>query len=145
MNIPLKYNIRSLLQRKTRTALTVLGIAAVVSVFVSMVALGRGMAASFAATGSKDNLVVLQKGAFSQSLSSLPMNSRDVVRYAPHIRKNGDRILASPELAIEPWVPSPRKKGEIFMVVRGVDPVYLEIDDTIKLAGGTPELRGNHV
>lgn len=145
MNIPLKYNIRSLLQRKSRTILTVLGIAAVVSVFVSMVALGRGMAASFAATGSKDNLVVLQKGAFSQSLSSLPMNSRDIVRYAPHVRKNGDRILVSPELAIEPWVTSPRKSGEIFMVVRGVEPVHFEVDDTIRITRGSPELRGNRV
>lgn len=145
MTIPLKYNIRSLFQRKSRTALTVLGIAAVVAVFVAMVALGRGMAASFATTGSTDNLVVLQKGAFSQSLSSLPRNSRDVVRYAPHVKKTGEEILVSPELSIEPWVTVPGKRGEIFMVVRGVEPVHFKVDDTITILRGTPELWGNRV
>ncbi|MEW6366218.1 MAG: ABC transporter permease [Acidobacteriota bacterium] len=145
MNIPLKYNIRSVLQRRSRTALTVLGIAAVVSVFTAMVALGRGMSASFAASGSPDNLVVLQKGAFSQSLSSLPRSSRDVVLYAPHLKKVHDRTLVSPELAIEPWVTAPGKRDEIFMVVRGIEPVYFEVEDTIKILRGTAELRGNRV
>lgn len=125
--------------------MTVLGIAAVVAVFVAMVALGRGMAASFAATGSNDNLVVLQKGAFSQSLSSLPRSSRDIVRYVPHVKKRGEKLLVSPELAIEPWVTAPGRRGEIFMVVRGVEPVHLEVDDTIKVVRGSAELRGNRV
>jgi hypothetical protein len=34
MALPLRYNLRSLLARKTRSALTVLGIAAVIAVFV---------------------------------------------------------------------------------------------------------------
>ncbi len=145
MAIPLKYNVRSLLQRKSRTALTILGIAAVVSVFVAMVALGKGMGASFAAAGSPDNLVVLQKGAFSQSLSSLPKHSRDVVRYAPHIKKKDGQVLASPELSIEPWVTAPGKNEDVFMVVRGVEPVFFDVDDTIRVLRGSTELRGNRV
>jgi ABC-type antimicrobial peptide transport system permease subunit len=145
MTVPLKYNFRSLLQRKTRSALTVLGIAAVVAVFVAMVAFGRGMAASFARTGSPDNLVVLQKGAFSQSLSSLPKNSRDVVDYLPHVRKKGDRILASPELLIEPWVKTPGITEATFMVARGVTPVFFDVADTLKVPQGAADLSGNRV
>ncbi len=145
MTIPLKYNIRSLLQRRSRTILTVLGIAATISVFVAMVAFGRGMAASFARTGSPDNLVVLQKGAFSQSLSSLPKNSRDVVPYMPHVRKKNDRILVSPELVIEPWVTTAARREAVFMGARGVDPVFFDVADTLTVTEGAADLRGNRV
>lgn len=145
MHIPLKYNLRSLRQRQSRTVLTVLGIAATIGVFVAMVAFGRGMAASFARTGSPDNLVVVQKGAFSRSLSSLPKNSRDVVSYVPHLRKNGDRILASPELAIEPWVTTAARGEAIFMGARGVDPVFFDVADTLRITEGAADLRGNRV
>ncbi len=145
MKIPLKYNVRSLLQRKSRTGLTMLGIAAVVAVFVAMVGLGRGMSASFAKTGSADNLVVLQKGAFSQSLSSLPKNSSDVIRYVSHVKARGERILASPELVIEPWVTAPAKREPIFMAARGVSPVFFDVADTLRTVEGATGLSGNRV
>jgi ABC-type antimicrobial peptide transport system permease subunit len=40
--LPLSYNVRSLLHRKSRTALTVIGIAAVIVLFVAMVSLFCG-------------------------------------------------------------------------------------------------------
>jgi len=112
---------------------------------VAMVAFGRGVAASFVKTGSPDNLVVLQKGAFNRSLSSLPKNSRDVVPYLPHIKKEGDRLLASPELSIEPWVTAPGKSEAIFMVARGVTPVFFEVADTLTRIQGGADLTGNRV
>jgi len=145
MSVPFRYNLRSVLERKSRTTLTVLGIAATVAVFVAMVAFGRGMAASFARTGSPDNLVVLQKGAFSLSLSSLPKMSRDVVLYLPHIKKRGDRSLASPELSIEPWVSAPGKSEPVFMAARGVSAVFFDVADTLRLTQGASDLRGNRV
>lgn len=145
MNIPLKYNVRSLLQRRSRTVLTVLGIAAVIAVFVAMAAFGRGMSASFARTGSPDNLIVLQKGAFSHSLSALPKSSGDVVRYVDHLKKRGDVILASPELAIEPWVTAPGREEATFMAARGVGPLFFDVADTLRLTQGGADLEGNRV
>jgi putative ABC transport system permease protein len=145
MAIPLKYSVRSLLQRKSRTMLTVLGIAAVIAVFVAMVGFGRGMAASFDRTGSPDNLVVVQKGAFNQSLSLLPRMSRDVVQYVPHLKKKGDHTLVSPEMSIEPWVTVAGKSEPIFMVARGVEPVFFDVADTLRVTNGTAELSGNRV
>lgn len=145
MTIPWQYSVRSLLQRKSRTLLTALGVGAVVAIFVAMTALGRGMAASFASTGSADNVVVLQRGAFNQSLSALPRHSRDVVRYVPHLRSKAGEPLVSPELAIEPWVRSPRREEEVFTVARGVDPVFFDVEDTVHLLEGSATLRGNRV
>lgn len=145
MTIPWQYSVRSLLQRKSRSLLTALGIGAVVAIFVAMTALGRGMAASFASTGSADNVVVLQRGAFSQSLSSLPRHSRDVVRYVPHLRSKAGEPLVSPELAIEPWVRTPGREEEVFTVARGVDPVFFDVEDTVHLLEGSAALRGNRL
>ncbi len=145
MNVPLRYNVRSILERKTRTALTVLGIAAVVAVFVAMVTFGQGLAASFGRAGSPDNVDVLQKGAFSQSLFSLPRSSGDVIPYAPHVRKRGGRILASPELSIEPWVTAPGTNEPVFMQARGVNAVFFEVADTVVVTDGRRDLRGNRV
>jgi putative ABC transport system permease protein len=145
MIVPIKYNVRSLLRRKSRTALTVLGVGAVIAVFVAMVAFGRGMSASFNRTGSPDNLVVAQKGAFNQSLSSIPRNSRDIIPYFPNIKKKGEQILAAAGLSIEPWVTSPKKGDAMFMVARGIEPDYFDVEDSLKLTRGSAVLRGNQV
>jgi putative ABC transport system permease protein len=145
MALPLSYNIRSLLQRKTRTVLTVLGIAAVIAIFVAMIAFSQSLASTFARTGSPDNVVVLQKSAFSQSLSALPKSSNDVIRYFDHIRHKGETPLASQELSVEPWVSVPGTPGEIFMMARGIEPVFFDVMDQVRVVQGSRELRGNKV
>ena len=143
MALPLSYNVRSLLQRKSRTALTVIGIAAVIALFVAMTAFSKSLRATFARSGTPENVVVLQKGAFSQSLSSLPKSSNDVIRYFGHVAIKGDVPLASPELAVEPWVHVPSKREDIFMVARGVGPVFFDVMSQVKVVHGSRELRGN--
>lgn len=145
MALPLKYNVRSLLERKSRTLLTVLGIGAVIAVFVAMVSFAHGLTAGFARTGVADNVVVLQKSAFSQSLSSLPRSSNDVIRYFDHVRHEQGVPLASPELHVEPWVTLPGRDREIFMAARGVQPLFFRIMDRLKVTQGSPELQGNKV
>jgi putative ABC transport system permease protein len=143
MALPFSYNIRSLLQRKSRTALTVIGIAAVIALFVAMVSFSNSLRATFARAGTPENVVVLQKGAFSQSLSSLPKSSNDVIRYFGHVAHKGDAPLASPELAVEPWVRISSRPEEIFMVARGVEPVFFDVMPQVKVVQGSIELRGN--
>lgn len=145
MAIPLSYNIRSLRERKSRTILTVLGIAAVIGIFVAMVSFSQSLASTFARAGLPDNVVVLQRSAFDQSLSALPKSSSDVIRYVDHIRHKGDTPLVSPEVSIEPWVTVPGKPGEIFMNARGVTPEFFDVMEQVKVTQGTRELAGNRV
>lgn len=143
MTLPLTYNVRSLLERKSRTLLTALGIAAVISIFVASLSFSQSLSSAFGRTGSPDNVVVLQKSAFSQSLSSLPRSSNDVLRYFDHVRHKGDVPLASPEIAVEPWVTVPGRPGEIFMVARGIEPVFFDVMDKVRVVQGSRDLRGN--
>jgi ABC-type lipoprotein release transport system permease subunit len=71
MKIPLEYNARSLLQRPVSTLLTALGIALVVAVFIGMLALANGFRAALTKTGSKQNVLILRRGADSELSSGL--------------------------------------------------------------------------
>jgi len=143
MALPLSYNIRSLLQRKSRTVLTILGIASVIAIYVAMVSFSQSMTSTFARAGAPDNVVVIQKSAFSLSLSSLQKSSANVIPYFDHIRHKGEMPLASPELAVEPWVTVPGRAQEIFMVARGIEPVFFDVLDQIRVTQGSRDLRGN--
>ena len=63
MRIPLKYNLRSLWVRRVSTLMTALGIGLTVAVLVIMMALVRGLDATFVDTGIRTDLVVIRKGS----------------------------------------------------------------------------------
>jgi hypothetical protein len=101
MRIPIAYNVRSMLGRPVSTALTALGIALVVAVFVGMLALANGFAAALTRTGSDDNVLVLRRGADSEMSSGLDRATVSILSSAPHIARGADgRALASPELYV---------------------------------------------
>ena len=72
MAIPLKYNIRSLLNRRVSTSLIILGIALVIMIFVSMMALAQSMRRAIVQTGCEDNVIIKNKSTSSVELGLLP-------------------------------------------------------------------------
>ncbi len=65
--------------RPVSTALTALGIALVVAVFVAMLALANGFASALVRTGSPDNVLVLRKGADSEMSSSIAREASSII------------------------------------------------------------------
>ena len=61
--IPISYNVRSLMVRKTTTIATALGIGLVVFVLASSQMLARGIRKTMAQSGSEGKALVLRKGA----------------------------------------------------------------------------------
>src|SRR5213592_4914735 len=81
MAIPLKYNLRSVLVRRTGTLMAVLSVSATVAVFVSVMALARGLEAAFTATGHPLNLVVIRQGAQVETNSSVEREKLQTLKY----------------------------------------------------------------
>ena len=81
MAIPLKYNLRSALVRRTGTLMAVLSVSATVAVFVSVMALARGLEAAFTATGHPLNLVVIRQGAQVETNSSVEREKLQTLKY----------------------------------------------------------------
>ena len=101
MKIPISYNVRSVLGRPVATALTALGIALVVAVFVGMLALANGFAAALVRTGSDQNVLVLRDGADSEMSSGLDRSTASIIASSPHVARGPDgRPLASPEIYV---------------------------------------------
>src|SRR5580658_10150983 len=120
MAIPLKYNVRSLLVRRVSTAMTGGGIALVVAVFVMVMAMVGGIGAAITDTGSADNLVVIRRGATTETYSLMNLDQFNSLKYLTGIRRdvNGNP-LASPELAVQTLLRR-IKGGSENIVFRGV-------------------------
>jgi putative ABC transport system permease protein len=136
MAIPLKYNFRSLLVRKVSTAMTAGGIALVVAVFVIVMAMVAGLGTTISEAGSPDNLVVLRKGATTETFSAMNLDQFEALRFLPEIRRDaGGDPLISPEIPVQVLM---ERIGGVRnnIVVRGVLPVALKVHDKVRIVEG---------
>src|SRR5256885_7635529 len=69
MAIPVAYNFRNLVVRKTTTLMTALGIALTVAVLLSILALVDGLRTTLASSGDPLQVLVLRKGSESELVS----------------------------------------------------------------------------
>jgi len=101
MAIPLKYNFRNLLVRRTTTLMTAFSITLTVAVFVVLMALAQGLQISLSATGQPLNVLIMREGAQSEATSSVTRDSLQVIKYLHGIAKTdkGDPWV-SPELIV---------------------------------------------
>lgn len=139
MAIPLKYNVRNLLVRKTTTLATAGGIALVVLVTILLLSLVTGLKRMLVATGSPDNLIVLRKGATNDGSSSVPRDAVQALRYLSGIAHTpAGEPLVSPELIIQPFFRT-KQGGRENVLVRGVSPVGFLVHHHVRfIAGRTP-------
>jgi putative ABC transport system permease protein len=99
MAIPLSYNFRNLVVRKTTTIMTALGIALTVAVLLAVLALITGLQAAFHSTGDPLDVLVLRKGSDSELMSNLERTDYQAVKFFPGIAHNkNDDPLASLEM-----------------------------------------------
>ena len=136
MAIPLKYNVRSLLVRRVSTAMTASGIALVVAVFVIVMAMVAGIGATITDSGAPDNMVVVRRGATTETYSLMTLDQFNALRFLPAIRRDAaGNPLASPELPVQTLLQR-TSGGSENIVFRGVLPVALKVHDQIHLIAG---------
>src|SRR5215467_12319260 len=70
MAIPIAYNLRNLVVRKTTTIMTALGIALTVAVLLAVMALVNGLQVTLSASGDPLRLMVLRKGSTAELTSN---------------------------------------------------------------------------
>ncbi|MFZ0887509.1 MAG: ABC transporter permease [Candidatus Binataceae bacterium] len=136
MAIPLKYNLRNLTVRRVSTAMTAGGIALVVAVFVIVMAMVSGLRVTITETGSPDNLVVLRKGATTETYSAVSVDQFNAMKFLPAIRRDADgNSYASPELPVQVLFERVGG-GRENIVVRGVLPVALKVHERVRIVEG---------
>jgi len=147
MRFPVRYSVRSLLHRKSRSALTILGVAVVVFVAVLMTGLSRGLLATAAGSSAPENLIVLSLGAEAMEFSAIEPADFHAFGHASQIRRGDHGPLASPEAYLSTFVqlPGSGAEAEYRGVVRGVLPVAYEVHRAVRIIEGRPPGEGFEV
>jgi putative ABC transport system permease protein len=137
MAIPIAYNLRNLVVRKTTTVMTALGIALTVAVLLSILALVNGLRQAFRSTGNPLHVMVLRKGSDAELTSGVNRLAYQDMKFKAGVARaaNGDPMV-SPELIVLIAVPSVDNPDGSNITVRGLSPMGIQMRDGIKLASG---------
>jgi putative ABC transport system permease protein len=136
MKIPLAYNLRNLVVRKTTTLMTAAGIALTVAALVSSLALVEGLRATFANTGNPLQILVLRKGSNSELGSSVTRESFALLRTMSGIaRDSSSEPMASLEMTQVINLPSVDDPKGMNVTLRGLLPKGIAMRN-VHLAAG---------
>jgi putative ABC transport system permease protein len=134
--LPLRYSVRSVWERRSRSALTV-GVIALVVVAVALLSgLVTSLRTSLASAGSERNLIVLRKGAGSDGASALPLEVYQTVRFFDGIGRGSDgEPLVSPEIVVSASAQT-RNGPATGVQVRGVEAAAFELRPDLRVVEG---------
>jgi putative ABC transport system permease protein len=90
MAIPLTYNLRNLVVRKTTTIMTALGIALTVAVLLAVLALISGLQTALHSTGDPLDILVLRKGSDSELVSNMERADFQTIKFTKGIARDKD-------------------------------------------------------
>ncbi|MGH8291499.1 MAG: ABC transporter permease [Steroidobacteraceae bacterium] len=129
--------LSTLPQRLGGTSVVVLGIAGVVGVLVSLLAMGQGYESTFSATGSDDTAIVLQTNAQSEIASSLDPQSVMLIGEKPQVARGAKgQPLASPEVVVGASLLKKGAGDKAIATIRGVGPEVWAVRQRVRIIAG---------
>ncbi len=137
MKIPISYNIRNLIRRRTTTIMTALGIALTVSVLLSVLALVEGLRSSLSSTGNPLHLLVTRKGSSAELNSSMTQEQYQIIKVKEGIARmpNGEP-MASLELVTVIILESPENPAGINISLRGLTTTGFAMREEVRVSEG---------
>jgi putative ABC transport system permease protein len=143
--IPISYNVRSLLVRKTTTIATAGGIAMVVFVLAAAMMLSAGVTKTLISGGRPANAIVIRKGSDNELSSSIETNLVNLVTSVPGVKKDETGApLGSGEVVVV--IAQDKLGGEAGqlsnMTVRGVPDNVLKVRPEVHIIAGRPAKPG---
>jgi putative ABC transport system permease protein len=137
MAIPISYNLRNLVVRKTTTIMTALGIGLTVAVLLAILALVGGLRSSLQSSGNPLQVLVLRKGSNAELSSAITPENFQVMLVKPGIAQSrSGRPMASLEMVTVLNLVSVDAPDGNNVTLRGITPVGLEMRDNLKLVSG---------
>ena len=138
MALPLRYSLRNVFIRWRSTLATVLGVAAVVFVWILMQALATGLETAGGTTGDPRNLLVVRKGADSESTSQITLDDLRSIQYAEEIARDeaGKPLISADTLVAAYLQRSAGSEGGANVIFRGVSPNGPSLRPQVTLVAG---------
>ena len=128
MAIPIAYNLRNLVVRKTTTMMTALGVALTVAVLLAVLALVNGLRTTLASSGDPLQIVVLRKGSESEIVSNFTRTQFQDLKFKPGIANgsNGQPLASLEVITVVNLGGSEGAEGTN-ITVRGLQPAGIEM------------------
>ncbi len=137
MKIPISYNIRNLITRRTTTIMTALGIALTVAVLLSVFALVEGLRTSLSATGHPLHILVTRKGSSAELNSSMTQEQFQTIKIKPGIAQTpSGEPMASLEVITVIILESPENPAGVNISVRGLTTTGFAMREDVRIAEG---------
>ena len=122
----------------------VVGIAGVVAVFISVLAMSLGFRSTIQGDGSADRTMVFSRGADGEMESGLSREDVAAVMNTAGIRHDAHgKPIASAEVLLIAPVARKRDNSDVYVTLRGVGPQYFVLRPELKLTSGRPFRAGN--
>src|SRR5208337_3549545 len=142
--IPVRYNIRSLLVRRTTSVMTALGVALVVMILVILLGFIAGLRYTVLSAAGRDNWIVLARGVTSEPGSYIAREQYQIIRTRPEVATApSGEALVSPEIVtgFDPAPDEPPSAGRSTFL-RGVYPIAYAVHREMRIASGRWPARG---
>lgn len=137
MAIPIKYNLRNLVARKTSTGMTAFVIGLVVAVFLSVLALVQGVTRTLSVTASNRNVIAMRIGSQAEMQSVITRDQAEQIQALPGPERSASgKPFVSPELLTLINVPRADGRTSSNVQIRGLAPIGMEIRPGVKIVDG---------
>lgn len=136
MAIPVSYNLRNLVVRKTTTIMTALGITLTVAVLLSVLALVNGLQTAFQSSGNPLQILVMRKGSNAELSSAITREVYQDLKSMAGIARDGGQPMASLEMVTVINLPSVDSPEGMNVTLRGILPLGIQMRDGLKLQAG---------
>ncbi|HUY26611.1 MAG TPA: ABC transporter permease [Candidatus Binataceae bacterium] len=136
--VPIRYNLRSLMVRRTTSAMTALGIALVVMVMFLLLGFVAGLRTTMAREGEPHDWIVLSRAVTAEPSSSITREQYEILRSRAELAQDRSGApLISPETvtAFNPTPDGPIDASS-FTFLRGVYPIAFEVHRGIRIVSG---------
>jgi putative ABC transport system permease protein len=136
--IPIKYNLRSLMVRRTTSAMTAMGVALVVMILFILLGFVAGLRGAVLGASRRSNWIVLSRSVTSEPASFVTREQYEIIKSRPEIEPGPDgTALVSPEMvtAFNPQPDGPIRLSS-FTYLRGVYPVAFLVHRGIRVISG---------
>jgi putative ABC transport system permease protein len=130
-------NLRNLPQRWGSSFVIIIGIAGVVAVLISVLALATGFRRTIDNSASEDRAIVLSRGAESEAGSGISRGALATIIDAPGIaRTRQGKAIASAEILVTAPVARKSDGRDAYVTLRGVGPMCEQLRPEVRLIAG---------
>ena len=136
MALPLKYNLRNLIVRKSSTLATAFTIGLTVGVYLLVMALAHGIDATLASSGEPLNLIVLRQGSTAELNSFVTHENLRNISYLDGVAREGDKPLVAPELITLIYKARKGMSQGSNITIRGIGPMSTKLRSGFAITSG---------